>query len=185
MGKYEFIKTPISGLIIVKTTQFKDERGFFIETYNEDIFRFNGITERFVQDNHSHSKKGVLRGLHFQFKHPQGKLVRVVKGRVFDVAVDLRKDSPTFGKWFGVELSEENHLEFYIPPHFAHGFLSLEDDTEFLYKCTDFYYPDDEGGIIWNDPQIGIEWPVDKVQEITISGKDKKLPKFEEVIKYL
>ena len=185
MEKYKFVKTPISDLVIVETMQFRDERGFFIETYNEDIFRSNGITERFVQDNHSHSKKGVLRGLHFQIKHPQGKLVQVVKGKVFDVAVDLRRDSPTFGKWFGIELSEENHLQFYIPPRLAHGFLSLENGTEFLYKCTDYYYPDDEGGIIWNDPTINIKWPLEKIDKLIISNKDKSLPTFEEAVKYL
>jgi len=129
--KFKFIKTPIEGLIIIETIVFQDERGFFMETYNLKEFRANGIVETFVQDNHSHSKKGVLRGLHFQQKHPQGKLVRVIKGKVFDVAVDLRKNSPTFRKWFGIEFSDNNHKQFYIPPCFAHGFLSLKDDTDF------------------------------------------------------
>jgi len=183
--KFKFIKTPIEGLIIIETIVFQDERGFFMETYNLKEFRANGIVETFVQDNHSHSKKGVLRGLHFQQKHPQGKLVRVIKGKVFDVAVDLRKNSPTFRKWFGIEFSDNNHKQFYIPPCFAHGFLSLKDDTDFLYKCTDFYYPDDELGIIWNDPTINISWPIDNIENIVISEKDRKLPTFEEVAKCL
>ena len=135
----------------------------------------------FVQDNHSMSKKGVLRGLHFQLKHPQGKLVRVISGRVFDVVVDLRLSSSSFGKWYGVELSGDNGLQFYIPPNFAHGFLTLEDNTSFLYKCTEFYYPDDELGIIWNDLDLNIHWSLDQVSEVIISEKDRKLPSFKEV----
>ena len=185
MGKFNFIKTPIEGLIIVEQAVFEDERGFFMESYNYRDFKQGGIDMNFVQDNHSHSKKGVLRGLHFQIKHPQGKLVRVVKGKVFDVAVDIRKGSKTFGKWFGVELSDKNKKQFYIPPGFAHGFLALEDDTEFLYKCTDYYYPDDEGGIIWNDPTINIKWPLEGIDKLIISEKDKKLPEFSKVKKWL
>ena len=183
--KFKFIKTPIEGLFIIETKVFQDDRGFFVESYNLNEFVSNGLRETFVQDNHSHSKKGVLRGLHFQHKHPQGKLVRVIRGKVFDVAVDLRKDSPTFGKWFGIELSEENHLQFYIPSGFAHGFIALEDDTDFLYKCTDFYYPDDELGIIWDDPTINICWPIDNIESMVISEKDRKLPTFEKVKKWL
>ena len=183
--KFKFIKTPIEGLFIIETKVFQDDRGFFVESYNLNEFVSNGLRETFVQDNHSHSKKGVLRGLHFQHKHPQGKLVRVIRGKVFDVAVDLRKDSPTFGKWFGIELSEENHLQFYIPSGFAHGFLALEDVTDFLYKCTDFYYPDDELGIIWDDPTINICWPIDNIESMVISEKDRKLPTFEKVKKWL
>ena len=185
MEKFKFIKTPIEGLIIVEQAVFGDERGFFIESYNYGEFKQGGIDISFVQDNHSHSKKGVLRGLHFQKKHPQGKLVRVVKGKVFDVAVDIRKNSPTFIRWLGVELSEENKRQFYIPPGFAHGFLALKDDTDFLYKCTDYYYPDDEGGIIWNDPTINIKWPLEKIDKLIISAKDKFLPTFEEVVNHL
>lgn len=185
MGKFKFVKTPIEGLIIVEQAVFEDERGFFMEFYNYRDFKQGGIDVRFVQDNHSKSQKGVLRGLHFQQKHPQGKLVRVVKGKVFDVAVDLRKGSTTIGKWFGIELSEENKKQFYIPPSFAHGFLSLEDNTEVLYKCTDYYYSDDEGGIIWNDPTINIEWPLEKIDKLIISDKDSKLPTFKGVIKCL
>ena len=183
--KFKFIKTPIEGLFIIETKVFQDDRGFFVESYNLNEFASNRLPETFVQDNHSHSKKGVLRGLHFQQNHPQGKLVRVIRGKVFDVAVDLRKDSPTFGKWFGLDLSEENNLEFYIPPSFAHGFLALEDDTDFLYKCTDYYFPEDEYGIIWNDPTININWPIEKVDMLIISEKDKNLITFNEMIKCL
>ena len=185
MGKFNFIKTPIEELIIVEPTVFEDERGFFMESYNYRNFKQGGIDVNFVQDNHSKSQKGVLRGLHFQKEHPQGKLVRVIKGKVFDVAVDLRKGSSTFGKWFGIELSGENKKQFYIPPGFAHGFLSLEDNTEFLYKCTDYYCPEDEYGIIWNDPTINIHWPIEEVNKLIISDKDKALPTFKEVVRCL
>ena len=183
MKKVEAIKIPIEGLVVVKVATFKDHRGFFSETYNLKAYEDIGIDANFVQDNESFSKKGVLRGLHFQVKHPQGKLVRVNKGKVFDVAVDLRKESPTFAKWFGLILSEKNHLQFYIPPGFAHGFLSLTDDTHFLYKCTDYYYPELESGIIWNDQTVGIKWPTALVREVIISDKDKKLFTFKEATK--
>ena len=140
MSKFKKIETGIEGLYIIEPTVFGDNRGFFLESYNKKEFEEIGITNEFVQDNHSKSKKGVLRGLHFQTKHSQGKLVRVIKGSVFDVAVDLRKGSKTFGKWFGVELSAENKKMFFIPENFAHGFLTLEDETEFMYKCTDLYH---------------------------------------------
>ncbi len=185
MEKFKLIETPIKGLLIIENIIFKDDRGFFIESYNKRDFKEIGLSVDFVQDNHSFSKKGVLRGLHFQFKHPQGKLVRVISGRVFDVAVDLRPNSPTFGKWYGVELSGENTLQFYIPPGFAHGFISLEENTHFFYKCTEYYYPKDELGIIWNDPDLNIHWPLDQVGEVIISEKDKSLPKFEEVKEWL
>ena len=185
MEKFKFIKTPIKGLIIVEQAIFEDERGFFMESYNYKGFEQGGIDVIFVQDNQSHSKKGVLRGLHFQKRHPQGKLVRVIKGEVFDVAVDMRKNSPTFGRWFGIELSEENKKQFYIPPGFAHGFLALRDDTDFLYKCTDYYYPDDEGGVIWNDPTINIKWPIEKIDKLIVSPKDRSLPTFREAVKNL
>ncbi len=179
--KFRFVNTPIRGLIIVETKIFGDERGFFMETYNMAEFYEGGIAVSFVQDNQSHSRKFVLRGLHFQKNHPQGKLVRVVKGKVFDVAVDLRRGSETFGKWFGVELSEQNHRQFYIPPGFAHGFLALE-ESDFVYKCTDFYHPEDEYGIIWNDPEIGIRWPISNPEELIISDKDKKHPTLREFL---
>ena len=149
----------IQGLCVIEPTVHGDGRGYFMETYNQKDMEEAGLTMQFVQDNQSSSTKGVLRGLHFQKEFPQGKLVRVVKGSVFDVAVDLRSDSETYGKWFGVELTEENKKQFYIPEGFAHGFLVLSDIAEFCYKCTDFYHPGDEGGLAWNDPEIGIEWP--------------------------
>lgn len=144
-----------------------------METYSEKDFFEAGLTMKFVQDNQSKSKKGVLRGLHFQKEHPQGKLVRAVSGEVFDVAVDIRKGSKTFGKWFGVTLSAENKKMFYIPEGFAHGFLVLSDEAEFAYKCTDFYHPEDEGGLLYNDSEVGIEWPFPKDVELTIADRDK------------
>jgi len=182
MGKFKFKEGPIKGLIIIEPTVYKDERGFFMEVYNYKEFKELGLDMAFVQDNHSRSKKGVLRGLHFQKNYPQGKLIRVIKGTIFDVAVDIRKDSPTFGKWFGIELSEENRLMFYIPEGFAHGFLVLSEEAEVLYKTTEYYYPEDEGGIIWNDPDIGIDWPIDKVEEIILSEKDKRWRRLREIV---
>jgi dTDP-4-dehydrorhamnose 3,5-epimerase len=180
MGKFKFIKTFIDGLFIIEPTVFGDERGFFMETYHAKEFKKAGINVTFVQDNHSKSKKGVLRGLHFQYNNPQGKLVRVIKGEVYDVAVDLRKDSSTYGKWEGVKLSEENKKQFYVPEGFAHGFLVLSDDAEFTYKCTNFYDAEDEGGILWNDPNVGINWPINNINEIIMSEKDKKLKKLKD-----
>jgi len=159
MGKINVSECPISGLYIIEPAVYGDERGYFMETYNQQDMQKAGLNMIFVQDNQSLSVKGVLRGLHFQKQHPQGKLVRVIKGEVFDVAVDLRSRSQTFGKWFGVILSEENKKQFYIPEGFAHGFLVLSDTAEFCYKVTDFYHPEDEGGLAWNDSEIGIEWP--------------------------
>ena len=159
MGQIKVTKCPIEGLYVIEPTVHGDERGYFMETYNQKDMEEAGLTMQFVQDNQSCSTKGVLRGLHFQKEYPQGKLVRVVKGMVFDVAVDLRSKSKTYGQWFGVELSEENKKQFYISEGFAHGFLVLSDIAEFCYKCTDFYRPGDEGGVAWNDPEIGIEWP--------------------------
>jgi len=159
MSQITVKKAPIEGLYLIEPTVHGDKRGYFTETYNRRDMVEAGLTMEFVQDNQSSSVKGVLRGLHFQKEHPQGKLVRVIRGRVFDVAVDLRRGSETYGKWFGVELSEENHLQFYISEGFAHGFLVLSDYAEFCYKCTDFYHPGDEGGLAWNDPAIGVDWP--------------------------
>lgn len=149
----------IRGLCVIEPAVHGDERGYFVETYNQRDMEEAGLNMKFVQDNQSGSVKGVLRGLHFQKEYPQGKLVRVIKGAVFDVAVDLRTSSETYGKWFGIELTEENKKQFYIPEGFAHGFLVLSDVAEFCYKCTDFYHPGDEGGLAWNDPEIGIAWP--------------------------
>lgn len=159
MGQIKVEKCPIEGLYVIEPTVHGDNRGYFMETYNQNDMHEAGLDMVFVQDNQSMSKKGVLRGLHFQKKYPQGKLVRVIKGTVFDVAVDLRPESETYGKWYGVELSEKNKKQFYISEGFAHGFLVLSDEAEFCYKCTDFYHPGDEGGLAWNDPDIGIEWP--------------------------
>jgi len=173
MGKFKKIKTSIEDVFVIEPTVFGDNRGYFMETYRKKDFEEIGLYYDFVQDNQSKSKKGVLRGLHFQYTQPQGKLVRVISGEVFDVAVDMRKDSPTYGKWEGVLLTAENKKQFYIPEGFAHGFVVLSDTAEFTYKCTDFYNPDDEGGIQWDDPEIGIEWPLDDIDEIILSEKDK------------
>lgn len=159
MGQIKVTKAPIEGLYVIEPTVHGDERGYFVETYNQNDMHEAGLDMVFVQDNQSMSTKGVLRGLHFQKEYPQGKLVRVIKGTVFDVAVDLRTDSKTYGQWYGVELSAENMKQFYISEGFAHGFLVLSDVAEFCYKVTDFYHPGDEGGLAWNDPEIGIEWP--------------------------
>lgn len=159
MGQIKVTKCPIDGLYIIEPKVHGDSRGYFMETYNQNDMREAGLDMVFVQDNQSMSVKGVLRGLHYQINYPQGKLVRVVKGRVFDVAVDLRPGSETYGQWYGLELSEENKKQFYISEGFAHGFLVLSDTAEFCYKCTDFYHPNDEGGLAWNDPEIGIRWP--------------------------
>ena len=159
MGRIHVTPCPIDGLYVIEPEVYGDKRGYFTETYNQRDMAAEGLDMVFVQDNQSSSSKGVLRGLHYQKEFPQGKLVRVIKGRVLDVAVDLRSGSKTFGQWFGVELSEENKKQFYISEGFAHGFLVLSDTAEFCYKVTDFYHPGDEGGLAWNDPEIGIEWP--------------------------
>ena len=159
MGKIKVTTCHIEGLRVIEPTVFGDDRGYFMETYNYNDFKEAGIDVEFVQDNQSSSRKGVLRGLHFQIQYPQDKLVRVVSGEVFDVAVDLREGSPTYGQWYGVVLTAENKKQFFIPKDFAHGFLVLSDHAEFTYKCTDFYHPNDEGGVAWNDPEIGIVWP--------------------------
>ena len=180
MGKFQFEETFIEGVYIIEPTVFGDERGYFMETYHQAEFKEAGLDMTFVQDNQSKSTKGVIRGLHFQINSPQGKLVRVIKGEVFDVAVDLRKNSPTYGKWVGVKLSEENKKQFYIPEGFAHGFLVLSEEAEFTYKCTEFYKSEDEGGILWNDPDIGIVWPIDNLDKVILSDKDKKWKKLKE-----
>ncbi len=186
MGKFKKVETGIDGLIIIEPTVFGDNRGFFMESYSKKDFLTMGIDAEFVQDNHSKSKKGVLRGLHFQTQHVQGKLVRVTAGAVLDVAVDLRKMSPTFGKYYAVELSADNKKMFYIPPGFAHGFLTLEDNTEFQYKCTDYYAPEFDSGVLWNDSEIGIEWNFEKyglsAEAILLSDKDKKQQTLQEFV---
>ena len=165
------IDTKIQGAVIIEPKVYGDHRGFFLETYRDQQYRDQAKIELpFVQDNHSRSSRGVLRGLHFQKTKPQGKLVRVVRGEVFDVGVDLRKDSPTFGNWIGVWLSEDNHRQLWLPPGLAHGFVVTSDSADFEYKCTDYYDPNDEGCLIWNDPDIGIDWPSESP---LLSDKDK------------
>lgn len=180
MGNFNFIKTEIEGLYVIEPKLYGDHRGYFMETYNYNEFKAAGLDMVFVQDNQSKSKKGVLRGMHFQTQHPQGKLVRAIKGEVFDVAIDLRKGSKTYGQWYGVLLTEENHRQFYVPEGFAHGFIVTSEEAEFAYKCTDFYHPEFEGGIAWNDPEIGIEWPLEGIEEVLLSDKDKKAPTLSE-----
>ena len=178
MGKFIFTETKIKDVFLIEPAVYGDSRGYFMETYNKNDFRRAGLNYVFVQDNQSSSIKGVLRGLHFQRKHPQTKLVRVIKGKVFDVAVDLRKGSITYGQWVGEILSEENKKQLLIPRGFAHGFLVLSDYAEFVYKCDDFYHPEDEGGIIYNDPSISIKWP--DIEEVILSEKDKMNPTLDE-----
>jgi len=168
----KLIETAIPGPVIIEPQVFGDDRGFFMESWNQARFAELGLDLTFVQDNHSRSRHGVLRGLHFQNPNPQGKLVRVAAGRAWDVAVDIRRSSPHFGKWVGVELSAANKRMFWVPPGFAHGFLSLEDGTDFLYKCTALYEPASEHSLLWNDPDIGIEWPLEGI-EPELSAKDK------------
>lgn len=174
------IKTAIEGVVIIEPKVFGDERGFFLETFQAERYEMEaGINLPFVQDNHSRSSKNVLRGLHFQKTKPQGKLVRVVRGEVFDVAVDIRKDSPTYGQWEGVVLSEENKRQFWVPPGLAHGFVVLSDTADFEYKCTDYYDPADEGALAWNDPDVGIEWP--EGIEPVLSEKDQAASRFKKL----
>ena len=200
MGKFTFTQTEIPGVVVIEPQVFGDDRGYFMETYQKDQFAEAGIDKEFVQDNQSRSTRGVLRGLHFQKEHTQGKLVRVTKGEVFDVAVDCRPHSATFGKWVGVTLSEENKKMFYIPEGFAHGFLVLSDVAEFCYKVTDFWHLGDESGLAWNDPAIGIEWPqlvgaypgsadgsgytLEDGTPINLSDKDQKWETLENTFKF-
>ena len=183
MGKITVETCHIEGLKVITPTVFGDERGYFMETYNYNDYKAAGIDMEFVQDNQSSSRKGVLRGLHFQINYPQDKLVRVVSGEVFDVAVDLREGSPTYGQWYGVVLSAENKKQFFIPKNFAHGFLVLSDSAEFAYKCTDFYHPNDEGGLAYDDPDIGVEWPIPEGMSLILSEKDQKWGSFQEYTK--
>jgi len=181
-------QTNLEGVLLIEPKVFGDARGFFLETYNKERYMDAGFPDvEFVQDNHSRSSKGVLRGLHFQGNHPQGKLVQVATGSVFDVAVDIRIGSPTFGQWYGCVLSEENHHQLWVPPKFAHGFCVLSDTADFVYKCTDYYNPSDEGGVLWSDPEIGIDWPIetpllsekDKVYEYLSHMSESSLPSYE------
>ena len=184
MGKIKILKCPIEGLYVIESMVYEDGRGYFMETFNQKYMSEAGLNTKFVQDNQSFSMKGVLRGLHFQKKYPQIKLIRVIEGAIFDVAVDIRPNSVTYGKWFGIKLSEKNKKQFYISEGFAHGFLVTSEKTKLLYKCSDFYHPDDECGVIWNDPNIGIEWPnmakeqdnnyfLDDGTPLMLSAKDK------------
>jgi dTDP-4-dehydrorhamnose 3,5-epimerase len=174
MGKITVETCEIEGLKVITPQVFGDARGYFMETYSQRDFAEAGIDVPFVQDNQSASTQGVLRGLHYQINHPQDKLVRCIRGEVFDVAVDLRRDSKTFGKWHGVILSEENKKQFFVPKGFAHGFYVISEYAEFAYKCSDFYTPGDEGGLIWNDPGIGVEWPLVPGVALNLSDRDTK-----------
>ena len=178
----EFRRLDIPEVILVEPNVIHDARGFFLETYHRDKYAAGGIPETFVQDNQSFSRKGVLRGLHAQLRHPQGKLVRAIIGEIFDVAVDIRPDSPTFGRWVGAVLSEENAHQLYVPPGFAHGFCVLSDVAHVQYKCTDVYQPGDEIGVVWNDPEIGIDWPVG---DPVLNDKDRNAPRLAEIVQRL
>ncbi|MCX8028769.1 MAG: dTDP-4-dehydrorhamnose 3,5-epimerase [Brevinematales bacterium] len=184
MKKFDVKETNLEGVVIIEPKVFKDERGFFLESWNEKVFQEIGLNFKFVQDNHSRSLKGVIRGLHFQDPFPQGKLVRVVRGMIFDVAVDIRKGSPTFGKWVSVYLSDENLKMLYIPEGFAHGFLVVSDIADVLYKTTEFYYPEYDKGIVWNDKDINIKWPLEEFGIINpiISTKDSNLPRLRDIL---
>ena len=179
MGQITVETCEIEGLLEITPTVHGDARGYFVETYNYNDMKEVGVSVVFVQDNQSASRRGVLRGLHFQKEFPQDKLVRVIKGEVYDVAVDLREGSETFGKWHGVVLSEENKKQFFVPKGFAHGFLVLSEYAEFCYKCSDFYHPGDEGGLIYNDPDIGVDWPITEDMELLLSEKDTKQQSFQ------
>lgn len=187
MGFFTKTETPIEGLVVIEPKVLGDDRGFFMESYSRrDFAAMLGKNIEFVQDNHSGSSRGVLRGLHFQRQFPQGKLVRVVAGSIFDVAVDLRKESPTYAQWYGLELSAANTLQLYVPPGFAHGFLTLENGTEVLYKCTQYYYPELDGGVRWNDPQIGVDWKLGNYglsseSALLLSEKDRNQPFLQEL----
>ncbi|KUK56599.1 MAG: dTDP-4-dehydrorhamnose 3,5-epimerase [Synergistales bacterium 53_16] len=180
MAKITIQETPIPDLLVIEPQVFPDQRGYFLESFNRKAFKEAGLAMEFVQDNMSRSTKGVLRGLHFQTRRPQGKLVKVTRGKVFDVAVDLRKASPTFGSWYGITLDDEAHKMFYVPPGFAHGFFVLSEVADFHYKCTDFYDPGGEGGIRWDDPDINVDWPLGDIKPI-LSEKDQVLPFFKDM----
>ena len=176
----EVVETGLAGLLLIKPKAFGDRRGYFIESYQENRYQSAGMTAHFVQDNISRSQKGVLRGLHLQTEHAQDKLVMVSRGQVFDVAVDIRKDSPTFGQSYSAILNDQNHWQLYIPKGFAHGFYVMEDGTDFFYKCSDYYHPEFETGILWNDPDLGISWPLDPLITPLISSKDQSLPRLKD-----
>ncbi len=176
--KFNITKTELAGVLVVEPVVYGDNRGFFLETFNQKRYAEAGLDRQFVQDNHSRSSRGVLRGLHYQLNHPQGKLVMAIKGEIFDVAVDIRRGSPTFGKWVGVNLSEENHKQIFVPEGFAHGFCVVSETADVVYKCTDVFIPGDDHGILWSDETIGIDWPTD---EPGLSEKDAENPRLAEV----
>lgn len=169
----KFIQTPLPGVVVIEPQVFGDERGFFLELFRSEEFAAAGIPDTFVQGNHSRSSRGILRGLHYQQVQPQGKLVRVARGEVYDVAVDIRKGSPTFGQWYGTTLDDRSMRMLYVPPDFAHGFVVLSEVADFIYQCTDYYHPASEQGIAWDDPEVGIEWPL---RDVLLSDKDRLLP---------
>ena len=169
----KILETALPGVLVIEPRVFRDDRGFFLESFNADRFAQHGLPTVFRQDNHSHSMKGVLRGLHYQLRRPQGKLVSVIRGRVFDVAVDIRRGSPTFGEWYGTVLTEEDPRYLWIPPGFAHGFCTLSDVADFVYKCTEVYVGEDDRGVLWSDPSIGIQWPISNP---VLSEKDQRMP---------
>ena len=174
----EVLTTSLEGVLIIEPRIFEDKRGFFMETYNQKRYSVSGIDRTFVQDNLSHSVRGTLRGLHYQLNHPQAKLIQVITGTIFDVVVDIRRGSPTFGQWIGLHLSDENRRQLFVPEGFAHGFCVLSKTADVIYKCTDFYAPDDEGGILWSDPGLDIDWPV---KHPILSTKDSQYPRLDEV----
>lgn len=182
MGNILVTRCEIEGLAVIEPELRADERGWFFESYNYRDLKQAGIDRQFVQDNQSLSVRGVLRGLHYQKNHPQAKLVRVVRGRVYDAVVDLRKGSATFGRWYGVELSAENRKQLYVPEGFAHGYLTLSEEAEFCYKCTDFYHPGDEGGLLYNDPEIGIRWPLEGLPEPILIERDRNFPTLRQLV---
>lgn len=181
MGQFTFTECEIEGVYIIEPRCISDNRGYFMETYNYEDFEKAGLPQVFVQDNQSLSKRGVLRGLHYQKNHPQGKLVRVLKGEIFDVAVDIRKDSKTYGKWVGVHLTAESNKQLYVPEGMAHGFLVLSEEAEFVYKCTRYYHPEDEGGIRYDDEDLNISWPIPENMELIFSEKDLKNGNFKDL----
>lgn len=181
MDRFNITETELKGAYIIEPTVHEDDRGYFVKTYDEEEFKAKGLDFTFVQDDQSCSSKGVLRGLHFQKEHPQGKLIRVVRGKVFDVGVDLRKNSETFGKWIGVELSDKNKKQLFLPRGFAHGFLALEDHSIFVYKVDELYYPSDEGGLAYDDEDIAIDWPFDEIEDIIITDKDRNWGKLKDL----
>jgi len=178
----EFVPLELAGIVLVKPDVYRDARGFFLETYHAGKYREHGIPDGFVQDNHSFSVHGTLRGLHAQLRHPQGKLVRAIVGEIFDVAVDARPDSPTFGRWVSAVLSSENHHQLYVPPGFVHGFVVLSETAHVQYKCTDFYQKDDEIGVLWNDPDLGIDWPI---ADPLLNDRDRSFPRLAEIVHLL